>query len=309
MILQTGQRTDIPAFYAEWFANRIQDGYVLVRNPYHKLSVKRYILHPTIIDGIIFCSKNPEPMLTHMKLLASYRQYWHVTITGYGKDIEPNVPSIDSVIKTFKQLSNYVSPYQLVWRYDPIFFTSTYTLAYHLRTFNYIAKQLKDYTDTVIVSFIDLYPKVRRNFSTLCRPTKIETYKVIEDLVTIANFYGMKLKTCGELIDYTSLGADTSGCFNKNTFERAFQTNLILPNKPPARKQCNCFIHDDIGIYNSCGHFCRYCYANTDIATVRYNMKQHNSKSPFLIGTSTPLDIIYDASESSWVDNQMRLEF
>ena len=105
MIIQTGQRTDIPAFYSDWFANRLREGYVLVRNPYNPQAVTKYLLDPSVVDMIGFCSKNPAPMLKYMDLLQPYHQYWFVTITPYGKDIEPNVPPAESVINTFRKLS------------------------------------------------------------------------------------------------------------------------------------------------------------------------------------------------------------
>ena len=105
MIIQTGQRTDIPAFYSDWFANRLREGYVLVRNPYNPQAVTKYLLDPSVVDMIGFCSKNPAPMLRYMDLLRPYHQYWFLTITPYGKDIEPNVPSVESVIDTFRKLS------------------------------------------------------------------------------------------------------------------------------------------------------------------------------------------------------------
>ena len=84
-------RTDIPAFYAEWFANRLKEGYVYVRNPFHPQSITKYILDEEVVDCIGFCTKNPSPMFRYMDLLKGYGQYWFVTITPYGKDIEPHV--------------------------------------------------------------------------------------------------------------------------------------------------------------------------------------------------------------------------
>ncbi len=92
MIINTGQRTDIPAFYSEWFVNRLKEGFVLVRNPYNPQRVARYRLDPAVVDLIGFCTKNPAPMLKHMKLLEPFGQFWYVTVTPYGRDIEPMCP-------------------------------------------------------------------------------------------------------------------------------------------------------------------------------------------------------------------------
>ena len=164
MIINTGQRTDIPAFYAEWFANRLKEGFVCVRNPYNPQQVTRYKLDPSVVDVIGFCTKNPAPMFTHMDLLKDFGQYWFVTITSYGRDIEPHVPDKHQLMDDFRKLSEIVGPNAIGWRYDPIFLSSRYTAEYHLRAFEQIAEKLDGYTNTVVISFIDLYPKVRKNF-------------------------------------------------------------------------------------------------------------------------------------------------
>lgn len=109
MIINTGMRTDIPAFYADWFAGRLKAGFVLVRNPYNPHSITRYRLTPDVVDLIGFCTKNPTPMLPHMDLLRPFGQYWFVTITPYGKEIEPHVPGKLQVLDSFKRLSDIVS--------------------------------------------------------------------------------------------------------------------------------------------------------------------------------------------------------
>ena len=115
MIIQTGMRTDIPAFYSKWFLNRIKEEYVLVRNPYNPSQVTKYSLSPEVVDLIAFCTKNPEPMLSHMNVLKPYGQYWFVTITPYGKDIEPNVPDKETVMEDFKRLSDIVGIDSMGW--------------------------------------------------------------------------------------------------------------------------------------------------------------------------------------------------
>ena len=121
MILHTGNRTDIPAFYSRWFSERLKAGYVMVRNPYNQSMVTRYDINPQVVDLIVFCTKNPGPILQYMDLLKPYNQYWFVTITCYGKEIEPNVPEKSHIIQSFKQLSSIVGANNVTWRYDPIF--------------------------------------------------------------------------------------------------------------------------------------------------------------------------------------------
>ena len=164
MIINTGQRTDIPAFYAEWFSNRIKEGFVLVRNPYNPSQVSKYKLDSSVVDVIGFCTKNPAPMFPYMDLIKDFGQYWFVTLTPYGRDIEPNVPDKHQLIEDFKRLSDMVGVNSVGWRYDPIFLSEKYTSEYHLHAFRQIAESLKGYTDTVVISFIDLYPRVGKNF-------------------------------------------------------------------------------------------------------------------------------------------------
>ena len=121
MIINTGQRTDIPAFYAEWFAGRIKEGFVCVRNPYNPSQVSKYRLAPSLVDVIGFCTKNPSPIFPYMDLIKDFGQYWFVTLTPYGRDIEPNVPDKHRLMDDFKTLSGMVGADAIVWRYDPIF--------------------------------------------------------------------------------------------------------------------------------------------------------------------------------------------
>ena len=147
MIIQTGMRTDIPAFYSEWFANRIKEGYVMVRNPYQPLQVTRYSLNPEVVDLIGFCTKNPAPMLKYMDILKPYGMYWYVTITPYGKEIEPRVPEKGKVIESFQKLSEIVGRDSMGWRYDPIFLNSRYTPEYHLKKFEKMAAALESLSE------------------------------------------------------------------------------------------------------------------------------------------------------------------
>ena len=123
MILNTGSRTDIPAYYSDWFYNRIDDGYVLTRNPYNPQQVLKYILDPSVVDVLVFCTKNPKPMFSRIEKLKEYRQFWFVTLTPYGKDIEPNVPKKTTVVESIKKLSSLVGNKSVSYRYDPIFIT------------------------------------------------------------------------------------------------------------------------------------------------------------------------------------------
>ena len=304
MIINTGQRTDIPAFYAEWFANRLKEGFVCVRNPYYPNQVSRYRLDPSVVDIIGFCTKNPAPMFPYMELLKDYGQYWFVTITPYGKDIEPNVPDKHKLLENFKRLSDIVGVNSVGWRYDPIFITDKYTLDYHLRAFDKMATALEGYTKTVVISFIDLYPKVKRNFPKAKEVTAEERLALGKEFIRIATAHGMTVKPCAEGDELSEFGADCSGCMKISDYEKAIGKRLNAPKKKGARAECACYLACDIGAYNTCKHLCRYCYANAEPSKVLEKSSMHDSNSPFLIGNYSDGDIIHDVPQKSWIDEQ-----
>ncbi len=307
MILNTGQRTDIPAFYAKWLGNRLKEGIVSVRNPFNSQQVSRYRLDPKVVDIIGFCSKNPAPFFPYMDLVKDYGQYWYVTITPYGRDIEPMVPDKHKIIKDFRTLSQIVGQKRIGWRYDPILVTDRYTAEYHIKAFEQMATELDGYTETVVISFIDLYEKVKRNFPEARSVSREDKHFLGKEIINIAHNHGMKVKPCGEGRFLEQYGADCSGCMTIKDYEKAIGKHLIVPSKKPARNQCTCYLSGDIGAYDSCGHLCRYCYANNDTEAVKRNMKRHDPDSHFLIGNYMEDDEINDVEEKSWIDNQISL--
>ena len=310
MIINTGQRTDIPAFYADWFANRLRAGFVCVRNPYDPGQVSRYRLDPGVVDAIGFCTKNPSPMFPYMRLLRDYGQYWYVTITPYGRDIEPHVPDKHRLLEDFRRLSEIVGVGSIGWRYDPIFISDRYTVEYHLRAFEQMAAALEGATDTVVISFIDLYPKVRRNFPEAQAVTEAQQLALGREIVEIAAAHGMTVRPCAEGDALAAYGADCGGCMRISDYERAIGKRLNAPAGRGARAACACWISCDIGAYNTCRHLCRYCYANAEPAAVLANSRLHDPESPFLIGGCLEGDRIHDVPQRSWVDGQiaMRLD-
>ncbi|MBR3358909.1 MAG: DUF1848 domain-containing protein [Solobacterium sp.] len=308
MILNTGQRTDIPAFYSEWFANRLREGYVCVRNPYNPKAVSRYRLDPSVVDVIGFCSKNPAPMFRYMDLLKPYGQYWYVTITPYGKDIEPNVPDKHRILEDFKVLSGIVGVPSVGWRYDPILITEKYSMEYHLRAIETIASALDGYTKTVVISFIDLYPKVKQNFPEVREVLPQQRIDLGKAIIQIASKHGMTVKPCAEGRELEAYGADCSGCMKISDYEQAIGAKLLVPKRKNAREACACYLGGDIGAYNTCRHLCRYCYANAEPEKVLANSALHDPASPFLIGNYRPDDEIHDVPQKSWIDRQIRLE-
>lgn len=309
MFIQVGMRTDIPAFYSEWFVNRLQDGLVLVRNPYNSHIVTSYILSPDVVDLIAFCTKNPAPMLDKISYLENYRQYWSVTITPYNTDIEPRVPYYDDVILSFIKLSKLVGAKAMGWRYDPIIINHKYNIGYHIASFRKIAERLAGYTHSVVISFIQLYPKVRRNFFDTIELGKDSQLALANSLVKIAKEFDMVIRPCGTLRQLPIVGADLRGCATAEFYERVLDISLSIPSyvNRRVRSECSCLLSGDIGAYDSCPHLCRYCYANTNRDSVWRNYYQHDVNSPFLIGGRQVDDIIKFAKQESWIRRQVQM--
>ena len=217
MIINTGQRTDT--------------GFVCVRNPFNPNQVSRYRLDPSIVDVIGFCTKNPAPMFPHMDLLRDYGQYWFVSITPYGRDIEPNVPDKHRLIDDFKRLSDMIGADSVGWRFDPIFLSDRYTMDYQLSAFDKIAAALDS-------SFIDLYPKVRRNFPEAREVTKEQRLALGKEIIKIASSHGMTVKPCAEGDELAAYGADCGGCMRISDYEKAIGKHLNAPKKKGARADC-----------------------------------------------------------------------
>ena len=303
MILNTGLRTDIPGFFSEWFYNRIDEGFVYVRNPYAKDQVYSYKLDPKLIDCIIFCTKNPKPMFKELYKISKFNQYWHITITPYEEEIEPNVPPVYEVIESFKYLSDKIGKEKVSLRYDPIFINEKYTLEKHVDSFEYIIGELEEYTTEAIISFIDLYVKTRRNFPDVNEVNQKERLMLGEEFARIGKKYNIKVKTCVEGNELERFGIDSSGCMTKEVIERAINKNLDIPKKKARNGECYCLLNNDIGEYNTCNHGCLYCYANSNKKLVQRNLNLHNPKSPLLIGEINENDIIKEMKQKRFIRN------
>lgn len=309
MIINTGMCTDIPAFYSEWLLNRIREGYVLVRNPYNPSQVTKYSLSPEVVDLISFCTKNPAPMLPHIDVLKPYGQYWFVTITPYGKDIEPNVPDKQKVMEDFKKLSDVVGVDSVGWRYDPIFVDTDHSVEWHIEEFEQMVGNLAGYTKTCVISFIDIYKKVERNFPEAREVFHKDRLTIGKAFIDIAKQHDITIRPCAEGNDLEPYGADCSGCMTVKTFETALHARLDVPKRRKNQRngECACLLGTDIGAYDTCEHLCKYCYANTNTELVKENMKRHDPKSPFLVGHTEAGDVLRESEQKSWIDHQMRL--
>lgn len=290
MILNVSGRTDIVAFYSKWFLNRLKEGYVDVRNPFNPNLVSRINFED--VDLILFCTKNPIPIIDKLDNI-KIPYIFHITITPYKNDIEPNLPSKSDIIEAVKKISTTIGIENVYVRYDPIFISEKYNVEYHIKAFTKLCSLLKEYVNTIIVSFIDNYQNVRKNLPYLkYRSFTEEDYKLIgENFSKIAKNNNMVVQTCFEERNLTEYGFTKGECMSK---ELAFKLTGKTYKKWQARKgnACNCVELVDIGVYNSCNHLCKYCYANYDESKVKVNIKNHDVNSSLLIGQLKQSDII-----------------
>ena len=271
MIINASGRTDIVAYYMDWFVNRWNEGYFDVRNPFNPKLVSRIFVSD--VDMIVFCTKNPLPLLDTIHLFSVPIQL-QVTITGYFKDMEPQVPDKGEIIACVQKLSSYLGKENVCVRYDPILLNSKYDVDYHIRAFNKLCTMLKGYVSKIIVSFVDDYKNVRNNHLDYHEPSNEEYLKLKEAFEK----NDMKIVSCME--NKYHIGDEKDCCISiKYAFER---TGKFF--KEWKARDCHCVNMVDVGAYNSCLHGCKYCYANFDSKKIVSNYKMHDVNSSLLIG-------------------------
>lgn len=310
MILSASRRTDIPNYYSEWFLNRIKERYLYVRNPMNIHQVSKIDISPEIVDCIVFWTKNPEPMLDKLEQLKDYKYYFQFTLTGYGKDMEPALPhKKDKMIPIFQRLSEMIGKEKVIWRYDPIVITETYSEEYHLKAFQEIASSLNGYCKRVVISFVDLYAKTKKNMKDIQtidkKQSKLITFS--KKLAEIAISNGMEIETCAELIDLSSCGIKHSSCIDKNLIEKIIGCPIKVEKDKNQREECGCVESVEIGTYNSCLNGCKYCYANYSEEKVKASRALYDVHSPILCSKITEEDKIRERDVKSIREGQISL--
>ncbi|NLX64037.1 MAG: DUF1848 domain-containing protein [Clostridiaceae bacterium] len=302
MILSVSRRTDIPAFYTEWFFNRLKEGYVLVRNPMNYHQVSRVCLTPDVIDCIVFWTKDPTNMLDKLELLNEYNYYFQITINPYDSLIERNVPQKRHIIESFKKLSASIGKKRTIWRYDPVILTDKIDLAYHKKYFDILASSLKDYTERCVISFVDMYKKTERNMNSINASAVSENdmMELGKTLADIASGYGLRIEACSEPIDLSPIGIKHARCVNDELIAEITGKTINVQKDKNQRDVCSCAKSIDIGAYNTCKHGCLYCYANYSDTAVKNNIVKHNPNSPMLIGNIEPGDRITERKMVSY---------
>lgn len=286
MILTISNRTDIIAHYSKWLINRYKQGYVDVRNPYYPQNITRIYFKD--VDAIVFCTKNPIPIIPYLKEIKK-PIIFHITITPYHNDIEPNVKNKSEIIKSIKKIAKIINKNNIYIRYDPIFINNKYTINYHINAFNKLCILLKNDVNHIIISFLDEYKNVKSNYKYLkYKKINENDIKILaKNFSDIAKKNNLTIQTCLEdsLEEY---GFIKSCCLSK---ELAYKLTNKKFKKWKARN-CNCVETTDIGVYNTCYNFCKYCYANYDENQVIINIKNHDPNSSLLIGHINKNDII-----------------
>lgn len=310
MILSVSRRTDIPAWYSEWFLRRLQVGEVMVRNPVNFHQVSRIPLSPDVVDGIVFWTKNPLPMMERLRELEPYPYYFQFTLNAYGRDVEPNVPSKSVVlVPAFQELSRRIGRERVCWRYDPILLSSKYTVEYHCRYFEKLAQLLHPYTEQCTISFIDLYQNTSKRLRTIGGrvPERREMLVLAQRMAEIAGRYGLRLKTCAEEIGLEQLGIEHGSCIDRGRLERIGGFRLDVQKDPNQRPVCGCAAAVDIGCYDTCKGGCLYCYADHGRGHLLTNLRAYRPDSPLLCGILSAEDSVTDRRVRSCREGQVKL--
>ena len=282
MILNVSGRTDIVAFYTPWFMRRYKEGFVDVRNPIYPRLVSRIYFNN--VDMIVFCTKNPHPILPYLKKIKEPILF-HVTLTPYKQDIEPNVFDKKQVILDIKKIANLLGKERVCLRYDPIFLSEKYTLDYHIKAFTKICQELRGYVSHIIVSFIDDYKNVRKNMNVLrIKNFTNEDFKRLGLAFSeIARNYDITVQTCSEYNTLEEYGFVVDDCVSRELAKKLTGKNYPVW-KGRNNKYCHCASMVDIGSYNTCSHYCKYCYANYDEEQIKDNVRKHHLDSTTLVG-------------------------
>ena len=310
MIISASRRTDIPAFYSDWFFNRIKERYVLVPNPYNSKMISRISLDPAVVDCIVFWSKNPAPMLEKLDKLKEYNYYFQFTLNPYGPEIENHLPIISKRIYTFKRLSDRIGKEKVIWRYDPVLTNETYTPGFHKEKFAEIAYELKEHTEKCMLGFIDHYQHIRTAVSRFnIQPLlKADIEEMAASFKKTVDTCSIQLDTCTVKVDLTHLGIPGGLCIDNQLVERIAGYPISARKDKNQRDICRCAESIDIGIYESCLNGCIYCYAiKGNYNTVKYNLNKHDKNSPMLVGELQEDNIVKERLVKSLRNDQFSL--
>lgn len=289
MIISASYKTDIPAFYGEWFIKRLRAGYCRVINPYNRKSCRVDLTRETV-DGFVFWTKNLGPFLkslaeVHEKVYPFLVQY---TINGYPRSLEFSVVDAKRSIEHMKQIAEVYGSKVGVWRYDTIIFSSLTPVDFHRRNFSDLAKRLEGITDEVVVSFAQIYKKTKKNMDWASKkfgfswedPQAELKYNFAAELAQTAKAHGIQLSMCAQK-EFLAPGVSEARCIDATRLSEI--SGLSIKSKLKGnRPTCGCFISKDIGEYDTCPHGCVYCYAVLNRSLAQNRFQRHDPNSEFL---------------------------
>ena len=306
MILSASRRTDIPRWYMLWFMNRIRAGYAVMQNPMNASQFFRVDLSPDAVDCIVFWSKDPQPALACLPELddRGYKYYFQWTLTPYGKDIEPFLRMKGEIEETFVDLSRQIGRNRVVWRYDPIILNSDFTIAWHKAQFLRMCEKIGDYTDTVTISFVDLYAKLHANE---LHPISTEEMNELAAFIgSTAQKFGLRAVACSEAGDFSAFGVERASCIDQHRIEKILGCALQIPKDKNQRSGCGCCQSIDIGAYNTCPSGCMYCYANNSPKAAKARFLAHDPLAEMISGNVPEGAVIRDRKAESFQTGQIK---
>ncbi|KMQ52636.1 hypothetical protein CHISP_0405 [Chitinispirillum alkaliphilum] len=287
VVISASRATDIPAFGSRWFLERLEDGYTEWVNPYNGKS--QYVSFKNV-RLFVFWSKNPRPFFPVLEKLnrLGISYYFQFTLNDYQDELlEPSLPPLENRMKTFIQLSDTIGRERVLWRFDPLLFTDILSREKVLERIQNIGERIALYTPRLTVSFLTFYPKVIKRFRNrgvrALDPDTEEKREIIFRIAEMTGRWGIDLFTCSQEIDYTPEGGRKGKCIDEEYLLQNFHrdkklvnficgenSNSLFSDLTPRRglrdkgqrQHCGCMKSKDIGIYNTCGYSCVYCYAN-----------------------------------------------
>jgi hypothetical protein len=289
MIISASRRTDIPAFYTPWFMNRIREGYCSVPNPYNPSQIATVSLHPEDVDVIVFWTRNPSPLLPHLKDLDSdgHHYYFLCTIMDNPPILEPHSATLEKSTRAFRALADMIGPEKVIWRYDPIVFTRETTPDFHKKEYEKIARELRGHTTRCIISTLNLYKKTSLRLKAAAvemNSCEGEEYNnLMAFMAQSARHCGMAIFSCAQEGDLAAYGIRHGKCIDDRYIKETFGLEVTSRKDPSQRRGCGCIVSKDIGMYDSCLFGCVYCYATSSLEKARENQRRHDQEAPSLI--------------------------
>jgi len=297
-IISVSRRTDIPAFYGDWFMGRLKEGFAGVANPF---GGQKYIVSLKLEDVacFVFWSKNFTPFFENLRTLdgLGYKFYFNYTVTGLPSVFEHNVDKKAAIV-TLKQLSRTYSPRHINWRFDPIVISSICGRDFYIKAFEELASQFEGFVERCYFSYVSQYYKVKRNFEEFQKSTGVKIIGTSKDfnielankLAVIAERYGIEMLSCCG--DYLVGGKiKKAHCIDGAIIEKLFSPKGLQYSEKPTRKECGCTESTDIGTYDTCPHGCVYCYANANKSKAYETFRNLEKDSAFLGYSKSDSDI------------------